>query len=482
MELSTLIYGVGGLNVFLSLFILYLRRDKDPQSTMLWMMITLFVPGIGFLLYLFLGHDYRKSEMFNIKIKEDKIINNAAKAQIKEIDNKNFLRTYKGLEEYNDLINLSLESDQAVFTSDNDVELYFWGKDKFDDLKEDLMAAKKSIDIQYYIFKSDHIGKEILEILTIKSREGVDVRLLVDAVGGRSLKEKDLRALKRAGGKVYTFFPSFFRYLNFRLNYRNHRKIVVIDDYIGYIGGFNVGDDYLGLYESMGPWRDTHLRIKGSSVADLKLRFLKDWTYASNSDIDPEVRNIDFTKKRQGDIGVQIVTSGPDTELENIKNAYTKMIAEAQEEIIIQSPYFVPDQTIMDLLEIQITSGVEVSIMIPGNPDHPFVYPAAMFYLGKLAGLGANIYLYEYGFIHSKNIMIDKDLSTVGSTNMDNRSFRLNFEANAIIYSEEVNRKLRDQFMEDVKRSRKMTYEDYLKRPKTFKIKETLSKLLSPIL
>lgn len=482
MTLEGFIFGVGWLNLLLAILVIFLRRDKDPNATLMWFMITMFMPGIGFILYLFLGHDYRKSEMFDIKLKEDKIINRAVKRQVEIISNNEFEEGHHGLDEYNDFINLNLKSDQSVFTKDNEVEAFFWGEEKFKALLKDFTEAKHSIDILYFIFKPDGIGTQILEVLEEKARQGVEVRLLVDAVGGRRLTKKKLKGLRDAGGKVYKFFPGFLKIFNFRLNYRNHRKICIIDDNIGYIGGFNVGDDYLGKYENKGPWRDTHLRIVGSSVADLKVRFLKDWAYASNNDIDLEVRNIDFSLQGKGDTGVQIVTSGPDTEYENIKNAIAKMITEAQHEIIIQSPYFVPDQTIMDLLTIQIASGVRVKIMIPGNPDHPFVFPAAMFYLGRLANKGAEVYLYRYGFIHTKTILVDDDLSTVGSANMDNRSFRLNFESNAIMYSKEVNKKLKDQFYEDVKNSSLMTYEDYEKRPLSLKIKESISKLLSPIL
>lgn len=483
MTIQDFIFGVGGINILLAIIVIFLRRDEEPQSTLMWIMIMMFIPGIGFILYLFLGHDYRKSKMFDTKLKEDELIDIAVKKQEDFVSGSEIPETYSGLEDHYDLINLNLQSDQAIFTADNSVDVYYWGDEKFEALLEDLRNAKKSIEMQYYIFKADGIGTQILDILEDRARNGVKVRLLIDGVGGRTLKSSDLQGLKDAGGQVASFFSGLFGFINIRLNYRNHRKITVIDDSIGYIGGFNVGDDYLGKYEKHGPWRDTHIRIVGSSVSGLKLRFIKDWTHATdNHDLDMSQENIDYRGSYDGQVGIQIVTSGPDTELENIKNAICKMITEAQDEIIIQTPYFIPDDTIMDLLSIQITSGVKVKIMIPGNPDHPFVFPAGIFYLGKLAKIGAKIYLYDYGFIHSKNIIVDDKLSTVGSANMDNRSFRLNFESNAIIYDKEINESLRQQFYIDAERSHIMTYDDYLNRPLSLKVKEIISKFLSPIL
>lgn len=487
MPVKDFIFGIGNANIILVLLVVILTYDEEPKTTWMWIMVMSFMPGLGFILYLFIGQDYKKIDLFNLKIKEDKEINKLAIRQREIIKSGTIeedlmaAEVKENLRKYEELIELNLMSDQAIMTTDNKVDVFFWGDEKFSALLTDLENAQTYIDMQYYIFRSDQIGKRILTILAQKAREGVRVRLLIDSVGGKDLKKKDLEELKAAGAKVEFFFPALFNLVQLRLNYRNHRKIVIIDDKVGYIGGFNVGDDYLGKYKSMGPWRDTHIRIEGSSIDGLNLRFLKDWHHASGEET-LESDHVNFDQKGPGSAGVQIVTSGLDTEFENIKNAICKMFTSAQEEIIIQTPYFIPDETIMDLLKLQLSAGIKVRIMIPGNPDHPFVFPAGIFYLSQLVKIGAEVYLYEYGFIHSKNIMVDDDLLTIGSANMDIRSFKLNFEANAIIYDKDLNKKLRDQFEEDIKKSRLLTYEAYLERPLTFKVKETISKLLSPLL
>lgn len=481
MTLQDFIFGVGGFNLILVLVLIVSRNDKDPKTTLMWVLIMTFIPGIGFILYLFLGQDFKKSQMFDVKTKQDALINGLVKHQLKSLKKEEFLNENEDLYKYDDLINLNLKSDQSIFTTDNNIEVYYWGDEKFEALLKDIDNAKTSIEIQYYIFKNDQIGMKVLDALTRKAREGVRVRLLIDGVGGRFVDDKDLHELKQAGGQVSFFFPTVMKIVNFRLNYRNHRKLVIIDDKLGYIGGFNVGDDYLGK-DKLGPWRDTHLRIEGSSVGGLKLRFLKDWTYASGIETDLKEEKIRFNNAASGKSGVQIVTSGPDTEFENIKNAFCKMISSAKHEIIIQSPYFIPDDTIMNLLIIQLAAGVDVKIMIPGNPDHAFVFPAGMFYLGKLVKAGAEVYLYDYGFIHSKNMIVDESICTIGSANMDIRSFKINFEANAIVFDKDISMDLKKQFEKDAKNSAIMTYEDYVNRSFTMKVKEMFSKFLSPLL
>lgn len=481
MTLQDFIFGIGGFNLILVFVLIISRNDKDPKTTLMWVLIMTFIPGIGFILYLFLGQDFKKSQMFDVKTKQDALINGLVKHQLESLRKEAFLKNDEYLLKYDDLINLNLKSDQSIFTSDNNIEVYYWGEEKFEALLKDIENAETSIDMQYYIFKNDQIGMKVLNALTKKARQVVRVRLLIDGVGGRFLDDEDLSDLKQAGGQISYFFPTVLKIVNFRLNYRNHRKLVIIDDKLGYIGGFNVGDDYLGK-DKLGPWRDTHLRLEGSSVSGLKLRFLKDWTYASGIETDFREERIRFNNSAGGKSGVQIVTSGPDTEFENIKNAFCKMISNAKHEIIIQSPYFIPDDTIMNLLIIQLAAGVDVKIMIPGNPDHAFVFPAGMFYLGKLVKAGAKVYLYDYGFIHSKNMIVDDSICTIGSANMDIRSFKINFEANAIIYDEKISRSLKEQFEKDAKNSVIMTYEEYLNRSFSLKVKEMFSKFLSPLL
>ncbi|MDO5717988.1 MAG: cardiolipin synthase [Tissierellia bacterium] len=469
------------INILFALLVVFLGRHKNPKSTLMWVMVLTFLPGLGIILYLLLGQDYRKRKMFELKEEQDEFINHIALFQADFISKGKFFFNNEKTKDYYDLIKMNLEVDESFYTHDNEIDIFYWGRDKFESLLNDIENAEKSIDIQYYIFRNDGIGRRIIRALERKAKEGVAVRFLYDGVGGRGLKKKDFSQLIKNGGEVNVFFPGLIRHLNIKLNYRNHRKIIVIDNKIGYVGGFNVGDDYLGLFKNIGPWRDTHLRIRGSGVLGLKFRFLKDWQYASATGLESE-EILSGSYNPDGNSGVQIITSGPDTQFENIKNTFFKMITSAKKEVYIQTPYFVPDEAIMDALKTAIISGIDVNIMIPGNPDHPFVYWASLSYLGEILRAGGNVYLYKNGFLHCKAVIIDDYISTVGSANMDIRSFNLNFEVNAVVYDEMVNSSLKNQFKEDIKFSEEMTLEDYDSRGKIVKIKESFSRLLSPIL
>ncbi|RLY70784.1 cardiolipin synthase [Staphylococcus epidermidis] len=270
--------------------------------------------------------------------------------------------------------------------------------------------------------------------------------------------------------------------INLRMNNRNHRKIVVIDGTIGYVGGFNVGDEYIGKSKKFGYWRDTHLRIKGDAVNALQLRFILDWNSQSTRD------NLTYESRyfpdvdSGGTIGIQIASSGPDEDWEQIKYGYLKMISSAKESIYIQSPYFIPDQAFLDSIKIAALGGVDVNIMVPNKRDHPFVYWATLKNVASLLEAGVNVYHYDNGFLHSKTLVIDDEVASVGTANMDNRSFTLNFEVNAFIYDEGVARSLKQAFINDMKLSNKLTSEEYAKRNLLVKFKEGISQLLSPIL
>lgn len=320
------------------------------------------------------------------------------------------------------------------------------------------------------------------DALIQKAKEGVQVRVLYDELGSRTLRKKFFKELREAGGHVEVFFPSKLRPINLRLNYRNHRKLVIIDGMTGYVGGFNVGDEYLGLNPKFGYWRDTHIRLQGTAVHAIQTRFILDWNQASHHHTLTYIPNHFPDYGPKGNVGMQIVTSGPDSEWEQIKNGYIKMISNAKRSILIQTPYFIPDASLLDALRIACLSGIDVNIMIPNKPDHAFVYWATLSYIGDLLKAGATVYIYDNGFIHAKTIVVDDEIASVGTANIDVRSFRLNFEVNAFIYDITIAKKLVSTFKEDLLVSRKFTYEEYLQRPLWIRIKESVSRLLSPIL
>ena len=469
------------INIFLAIVLIFLER-RDASSTWAWLMVLFFIPILGFIIYLLFGRQLRQKHLFRWegrnKIGIEKLIN----YQLDAIENETFVFLKTDTEKYYDMIYLHLLNNQSVLTQDNDVQIFTDGQEKFESLLDDLEHARDHIHIQYYIFRLDGIGKRIEEVLVRKARSGVKVRMLFDDIGSRNLHVRHFKRLIDSGGEAAAFFPAILPMINPRLNYRNHRKIVIVDGRIGYIGGFNVGDEYLGLSKKFGYWRDTHLRIEGSAVHPLQTRFILDWNQASPKTSIQYDERLFPAIPRKGNVGMQIVSSGPDSEWEDIKDGYLKMIFLAKDYIYIQSPYFIPDTSMLDALRIACLSGVDVRIMIPNKPDHLFVYWATYSNIGLLLKAGARVYLYENGFIHSKQIVVDDQVSTVGTANIDVRSFRLNFEVNAFIYDREKSHELAEIFEEDIQNSTELTLEDYVNREKWIKVKESVSRLLSPIL
>ncbi len=469
------------LNIFLALTLIFLER-RDASATWAWIMILFFIPIVGFGIYLLFGRKLRRKHLFRWEGKKKVGIDTLIEFQMEAIEDDSFDFRLDDASHYKELIIMHLQNNQAVLTQDNQVDIFIDGREKFDALMEDLKNAKNHIHIQYYIFRLDNLGNSIYNILLEKVKQGVEVRVLYDAMGSRSLRKRHFKEFIDLGGQVEVFFPSIFPLINPRMNYRNHRKIVVIDGRIGYIGGFNVGDEYLGLDKKFGYWRDTHLRIEGSSVHPLQTRFILDWNQAS-ADQDIEYSDRFFPAiPMKGSVGLQIVSSGPDSEWEQIKNGYLKLLMMAKKYIYIQSPYFIPDASFMDTLRIACLSGIDVRIMIPNKPDHIFVYWATYSYVGELIRAGAKVYIYQNGFLHTKMIVIDDEASTVGTANIDVRSFKLNFEVNAFIYDRTTSHQLAEIFEEDMQLSTELTWELYQERSKKIMFKESIARLISPIL
>lgn len=478
---SFIVTGVLILNIFLAIALIFLER-RDATSTWAWLMVLFFIPLFGFFIYLMLGRRLREKHLFRWegrnKIGIDKLID----YQITSIEDNTLEFRQSETEKHQDMIYLHLRNNDAVLTQDNDMQIFNDGRAKFEALIEDLEKAKDHIHLQYYIFRIDSLGKRIIDVLAEKAKQGVEVRVLFDDMGSRGVYKRHFQKLIRYGGKVEAFFPSILPLINTRLNYRNHRKIVVVDGRIGYVGGFNVGDEYLGINKKFGYWRDTHMRIEGSALHPIQTRFILDWNQASaDQDIEYSDRYFPVIPLK-GDVSMQIVSSGPDSEWEQIKDGYLKMIFRAKKYIYIQTPYFIPDVSFLDALRIACLSGVDVRIMIPNKPDHIFVYWATYSNVGYLLKAGAKIYIYDNGFLHAKQIVIDDEVSTVGTANIDVRSFKLNFEVNAFIYDREKSHELAELFEQDLLLSRELTLDIYNNRSLTIRLKESIANLISPIL
>ncbi len=466
-------------NIFLGMSIIFLER-KNPTSTWAWLMVLLFIPIAGFFIYLIFGRSINKRKIFSWDKKSREEVRTTVEQQLRAIRDGHFEFNKVEMEEFDDLIYLHLRNDDAIFTQNNHIDIFTDGKEKFARLIEDIKNAKNHIHLQYYILRHDELGQKIANLLVDKVKEGVEVRVLFDDLGSRMIKRKFIHRLLNAGVEIEAFFPSRITKINLEINYRNHRKLAIIDGKIGYIGGFNIGDEYLGKNKKFGYWRDTHLRIVGNAVQHMQTRFILDWNHASKKHIPFEKKY--FETEAAGDVGVQIVSSGPDSSWQQIKNGYIKMIMSAKDYIYIQTPYFIPDDSLLDALRIAALSGVKVKLMIPNKPDHPFVYWATLSYCGDLLLAGAEVYVYQNGFLHAKTIVVDGKIASVGTANIDVRSFRLNFEVNAFIYDATISRKLLHAFEEDIEKSTQMTVKLYQKRSIGIRFKESVSRLLSPVL
>ncbi|MDO4552799.1 MAG: cardiolipin synthase [Bacillota bacterium] len=469
------------ISFLISIAIIFLER-KNPSATLAWLMVLFILPGIGILLYLFLSQNISRLKISHLNKKERRLIGAQLREQSEEIRRGDFPFVRPEAEKWKDLILMNQNLGGSFFTQDNKAVFFNDGKEKFDSLFRDLRMASESINIMYYIVRNDELGQELISLLTRKAREGVQVRFLLDALGSRGVFPRTLAEFADAGGKYAFFFPPKLKYLNMRLNYRNHRKLVIIDNEIGYIGGFNVGQEYLGKKKKFGYWRDTHMRATGHCVQDMNARFLLDWRFASGESVEVAQAYYDQQPVRSGSTGVQIISSGPDTGREESMHCYLKMINNAKERIFIQTPYFVPDPSILDALMNAVHSGVDVRIMIPCMPDHMFVYWATWHYAGTLLGAGARVYVYQNGFLHAKTLTVDGEVGAVGSTNFDIRSFRLNFEASAVLYDKEEVSRLDALFMADAELSTVTTFEEYQGRPLWMKFKESVCRLLSDLL
>lgn len=461
------------INLILILYFVF-KDNLSPEQTWAWILVLLFIPVIGIILYVFFGRGLSRRKIYNTEIQKE--LKNHLAHQENNLLDANF-KIPVDIPKVNELAYLMTVSGEGVYTSDNKVELFIDGIDKFDNLMSDIDNAKKYIHLEYFCYESDKIGHAILSHLVSVAKRGVKVKVLVDGWGSLGTKKKFFKPLMDNGGEVSYFMP----YLT-QANYRNHRKIIVIDGVIGYLGGFNIGDSYLGLNPKMGYWRDNHLKIVGSAVHTLQFRFLMDWNAENRHRETYKDEYFPKIQQPKGHTNMQIISSGPDSKNEQIKLVYLKMINLAEKEILIQTPYYIPDECIHEALKLALLSGIKVTIQIPNKPDHLLVYWATYSYVADLLKYGATIEIYQNGFMHAKTLIVDSKISSVGSANFDIRSLHLNFEINSVIYDEEFTTHLRKTFMETSTQCEQLTIEKYKKRSIIIHIKEALAKLVAALL
>lgn len=460
--------------------ILIILDNRNPSRTVAWLLALIFLPVIGIFLYLYIGQNHRKKKTFIKKRKQDyKVVHNLLYHQIDFTDYGEFLKK-NFYDTRGKVAPLLLNNSEAPITVNNEATVLINGYETFREMLKSINEAKHHIHMEYFIIKDSDIGRRFQRALIKKAKEGLEVRIIYDAVGCWRLKENFFGPLKEAGVKLKPFLPVTLPFFGNRLNYRNHRKILVVDGKIGFVGGINIGDEYLGKNKKMGFWRDTHLRLKGEAVYLLQVIFLRDWFFVSKEELEEGAY---FPK--QGSCGqqmIQITSSGPDSYWESIHQAYFSAITTANKSVFITTPYLVPDESVLMALKTAAIRGIDVRILLPGRPDHRTVFWASKSHFMELLEAGVKIYQYQKGFVHSKVFIVDENFSSVGTANLDIRSFHLNFEVNAFIYDEGVAKKLKKSFYQDLQESKQILLKDYSQRPLHHRFIESVARLFSPIL
>jgi len=458
---------------------------NSTVKTLAYLLLTIFIPVFGIMFYFAFGINYRKRQLYSKKIINDDNLWNEIKQDIVNYSVQTYFnadesdRPNKNLAKY-------LSNEMSPLTAGNAARLLINGEEKFPAVIQALEEAKDHIHIEYYIYENDTIGKAIEEILIRKAKQGVTVRFIYDDFGSRGIRKNIAVRLKNAGVDTYPFYKiSFLRMVN-HMNYRNHRKIIIVDGKKAFVGGINVSDKYINEPTSANKtfWRDTHLMIEGPGVYYLQYLFIGDWNFCSGKplvnikDYFPEI----YRNNSPGDKIIQIAASGPDSVNPTILYSLLYAVYQAQQEILITTPYFIPDQSLMDALIVAALAGVSVQLLVPEKSDSRLVALAASSYYDDLLAAGVKIFFYQDGFVHAKTLVVDKKIAVVGTANMDLRSFDLNFEVNAIVYDDELATSLANVFYSDIKDAELLDISEWSNRSITKKFMEKTARLVSPLL
>lgn len=466
---------------FVSMLAVAFFERKNPASSIAWLLVLMFLPVIGFILYLFLGSGFRisKRKKYEMKAIRDNMYDNFIVKHLKIRRRPAHLGRHG---HYGKVLDY-LQNCDGTYTDNNSAEIFVSGERMFSRLLGDLRNAHHHIHLLFYIFRDDELGREIVSILTQRAKEGLEVRLLYDSVGSMLALDPMFKELKKAGGEVLAFSPLFATLSShLRLNYRNHRKIAVIDGKVGYVGGMNVGVEYMGRDKKLSPWRDTHMRLTGSSVWFLQERFLMDWGYSATTEPASMDASAYFPQPiAGGELGVQIVSSGPDTFESPIKSGMIAMMYSARKNIFIQTPYFAPDQSFLDALRIAAHTNVDIRLMLPLIADYRIVQYTTMGYARQALELGIKVYLYK-GFIHAKTIAVDGKITSIGTCNITNRSFTLDFEVNAFIYDENLAHGHDEEFIRDQANCVPLSLDYFSKQTILTRACYNCSRLLAPLM
>jgi cardiolipin synthase A/B len=463
------------------IFAIMTFEEKNLNSSLIWLFITLFLPFVGFLIYYIFGNTSKLkmlSKKYSLKYMEKKYTD-----MINKLKNK--LESNLDINSNKEIINISNNNFMGIVTRNTDIKTFYNAKDKFKSLFEDIKNAKKNIYIEYYTLRSkDAIGRELVSLLEEKSKEGIEIKIIYDRFGSKGTEYNDFKNIIKNGGSVQRFLPSLF-FSILTLNYRMHRKIVVIDDEIAYTGGINIGDEYLNKDEKIRPWRDTSIRIIGDIVYLFKLRFLIDFNYLlnqRNKNIDEIKIEENLLNNNDGKLKIQFLSNGPESEFKYVSDNYIKIISNSKKYVYIQTPYLIPGDNLLNIIRLAKQSGLDVKIIIPGIPDKKITYFVTKTYAEELIKYGVKIYLYN-GFIHSKVLLSDDYITLMGTSNLDGMSFLLNYENDIIIFDENFTKENKNKFEDDLKNSKELKIIKIENDDSFFyKIKKVLVKIISPIL
>ncbi len=459
-----------------------LARRKEPAATFAWIIVLVAFPPFGLILFWYLGRDrvrrpLRTRAKVNAKLRQriadrlGPIETVASQTRMHTLDGSLFSDAPEPLR---GVMRLALRAGRSAPKGGNAVTVLRGAPTTYASLIEAIGAAQRHVHLEYYAFRADEAGRSVIDALTAAASRGVRVRLLYDGLGSAGLGRK-VGALRRAGGEIAPFFPLDPIRRGTTINLRNHRKLAVIDGRVGFAGGINVGDEFV-------PWRDIHLRIEGPSVEELAAVFVEDWYFATRKDVLEETSLGAAPPSEPGQSVLQIVQSGPDETIEAIQRLYFAAIASARQRVWITTPYFVPDRAVLMALETAAMRGVDVRVLVPAHSNWWITNDAGRSFYDELLGSGVSIYEYQPGMLHTKAMVVDGVFATVGSANLDVRSFRLNFELVAVLYDPAIVAELEAIFREDQAQARRLELEAWRRRPFSARVREGIGRLLTPLL
>lgn len=475
-NLSTYIFWILYIYIIISIIVVILLENRNPAKSLIWVLVLIFLPIVGIIFYAFVGQNFRRKKI-------------VSKKSLHRLNVHTDFDYYRGRKQEKDSLPLEIKHTikllencaEAPVYGQSKIDVFTSGKDTFDAIFADIESAKEHIHVEFYIVEPDELGFRFRDLLIKKANEGVRVRFIYDYLGGFGLKKKFLQPLRAAGIFVHAFMPAIPYISLSKVNYRNHRKLVVVDGRVGYTGGMNVADRYI-KGNRRGLWRDTQVRFEGAAVHGLQNAFLIDWFFVSQKLISdskyyPKPKVFSDLQNL-----VQIVSSGPDTDFENVMQGVVSIMNSARKYIYIHTPYFLPTESILSALQIASLGDVDVRLMLPEKSDTHLAQMATRSYLLQMLEAGVRVFFYKKAFLHSKAIVVDDLVSTVGTSNMDFRSYEQNFELNAFVYDEKTAKTLREAFENDLKQCREVTLDGWKRRKKKERLKDSIARLFSPLL